>query len=253
MNAITQIDTAKAAPVQLPPQPDHAAIRSHIEMIHTLAKSFAEGEDFGGLLTLTRIDAKGAIFTERFAIGDVDNHVNAVISWSTHTGLNLYVPWAIFKKSMPRGSKGAEQHVVAALAFVGDLDVDTGKAGTGLAGLPLESPYVMETSEGNFQPVFPLAEALNPDEAKPIAVALSDAIGADNRTKDLSGLFRIAGTLNWPSAKKIERGRSPAPQLVTVKRAWTGELIESEAIEAAIKNLLSVGPSSIAARTSATP
>jgi predicted P-loop ATPase len=122
------------------------------------------------------------------------------------------------------------------LAFVGDLDADTGKAGTGLAGLPLASPYVMETSEGNFQPVFPLARALSPSEAKPIAVALGDAVGADSRTKDTSSLFRIAGTLNWPSKKKLERGRSGVPQLVTVKTVWTGDLVEPEAIQVAVRD-----------------
>jgi predicted P-loop ATPase len=212
--------------------PDHEAIRSHVAMLHTLAKA----ADVEGVLTLTRIDDKDKVFTERFAIGDVDNHTNAVIGWSTHPGLNLYMPWAIFRKDMPRGSKGAEDHVVAALAFVGDLDADTGKAGTGLDGLPLASPYVIETSEGNFQPVFPLARALSKGEAKPIAVALSDAIGADSRTKDTSGLFRIAGTLNWPSAKKVGRGRSALPQFVKVKTSWTGDLVEPEAIQAAVKD-----------------
>ena len=127
---------------------------------------------------------------------------------------------------MPRWSKGSESDVVAALAFVGDLDADTGKSGTGLDGLPLASPYILETSEGNYQPVFPLARALTQSDAKPIAVALGDAIGADSRTKDTSSLFRIAGTLNWPSKKKLERGRSPVPQLVSITTAWKGELVE---------------------------
>jgi predicted P-loop ATPase len=34
------------------------------------------------------------------------------------------------------------------MALVGDLDADTGKAGTGLDALPVKSPYVMETSAG---------------------------------------------------------------------------------------------------------
>jgi predicted P-loop ATPase len=227
MNAPANIDTTRAIP-----SPDHTAIRSHIEMQHALAKNAG----VEGVLTLTRIDGKDKIFTERFAIGDVDSHANAVIGWSSNTGVNLYSPWAIFRNDLPRGSKGAEEHVVAALAFVGDLDADNGKAGTGLVGLPLASPYIMETSEGNFQPVFPLARALSRAEAKPIAVALSDAIGADPRTKDTSGLFRIAGTLNWPSAKKLERGRSAVPQLVKVKLAWTGELVEPATIQAAVKD-----------------
>ena len=242
MNALTPIDTANATPA-----PDHAAIRSHIEMMHTLAKNAG----VEGVLTLTRMDEKENTLTEKFAIGDVDNHANAAIGWSANAGINLYSPWAIFRKDMPRWSKGAEKHVVAALAFVGDLDADTGKAATGLGGLPLASPYIMETSEGNFQPVFPLARALSQAEAKPIAVALGDAIGADSRTKDTSSLFRIAGTLNWPSAKKLERGRSPVPQLVKTRQAWTGELVEPEAIQAAAKDAKPTAKLSIVPKTTA--
>jgi len=241
------VDNTVEAPINAIPAPDQAAIRSHIEMMHTLAKN----ADVDGVLTLSRIDEKEKIFTERFAIGDVDNHANAVIGWSANTGINLYSPWAVFRRDMPRGSRGAEEYVVAALAFVGDLDADTGNAGTGLAGLPLASPYIMETSEGNFQPVFPLARALSHAEAKPIAVALSDAIGADSRTKDTSGLFRIAGTLNWPSAKKLERGRSKVPQLVKTKLAWTGELIDLATIQAAVKDAKPSTKLSIVPKTTA--
>jgi phage gp37-like protein len=96
----------------------------------------------------------------------------------------------------------------------------------------------LETSEGNYQPVFPLARALTQSDAKPIAVALGDAIGADSRTKDTSSLFRIAGTLNWPSKKKLERGRSPVPQLVSITTAWKGELVEPNALQEAIKDFV---------------
>jgi hypothetical protein len=215
------------------PQPDPEAIREHILMLHTLASN-AGGVD--GVLTLTRIDDKDNCFTERFAIGDSKGQADAVINWGSNGAkLNLYVPWTIFRKDMPRGSKGDENHVAALLAFVGDLDSDAGKTGLGLDELPLPAPYVVESSEGNFQPVFPLGRALSQAEAKPIAIALSDAIGGDSGTKDTSHLWRIPGTLNWPTQKKIERGRSPIPQLVTIKLAWSGETVEPEAIKEAVK------------------
>src|ERR1700761_2800617 len=50
------------------PTPDEAAIRKHVEMIHTLAK----GAGVDGILTFSRIDDKNNVNTERFAIGDVD-------------------------------------------------------------------------------------------------------------------------------------------------------------------------------------
>jgi hypothetical protein len=115
--------------------------------------------------------------------------------------------------------------------FVGDLDADTGKAG---GPLPVDAPYILETSAGNFQPVFPLATALLPNEAKPLAIALADAVGCDHRTKDISGIWRIPGTLNWPTKTKLGRGRSPEPQLVKVSTPWTGELIVPEKLAEAL-------------------
>jgi RepB DNA-primase from phage plasmid len=230
------------------PQPSEGMIISHVEMLHTLAKR----ADVDGILTFTRIDNKENVFTERFAIGDVERHANAIIGWSTHPNLNLYSPWAVFRKDMPHGRKGKEEDVVAALAFVGDLDADTGKAGTGLDGLPIESSYIIETSDGNFQPVFPLGRALGFAEAKSIAVALGDAIGADSRTKDVSGLFRIPGSLNWPTKRKLERGRSPVPQLVKTRLNWTGQLIEPEALQLAVKDFVKPQRASASANSGST-
>jgi RepB DNA-primase N-terminal domain len=145
--------------------------------------------------------------------------IDAIIAWVTHPNLNIYASYAILRKDLPPGTRGGEADVRAVLALVGDLDADIGKTGVGLNGLPLQPTYVVETSADNFHAVFPLERALLPSDAKPIAVALSDAIGGDSGTKDVSHLWRIPGTLNWPSAKKLARGRPKTPQLVTIKSA----------------------------------
>ena len=226
------------------PAPDHAAIRSHVELLHTLAK----GAGVEGILAFTRIDANNKTHTERFAIGDVDHMTDAIIGWSTHPDLNIYASYAIFRKDLPPGTPGGEADVRAVLALVGDLDSDVGKKGVGLNGLPMPPPYVVETSANNFHAVYPLGRALSPSDAKPIAVALSDAIGGDSGTKDVSHLWRIPGTLNWPSAKKLGRGRPKTPQLVTIKSAWTGETIDPDTLRQAATDFefakTSSGPSS---------
>jgi predicted P-loop ATPase len=227
MNAITQIDVAEPIP-----SPDFAAIRSHIKMLHDLAT----GAGVDGVLTLTRIDDEGGCFTERFAIGDVDTHTTATIGWASNPRLNLYVPWSIFRKDFPRGSKGGEDHVVALLAIVGDLDSDLGKTSVTLDGLLVQPTYVVETSRGNFHATYPLSRALSPKDAKPLATKMSEAIGGDNGTKDISHLWRIPGTLNWPSKKKLERGRPDVPQLVTVKQEWNGDLVDTDVLWEAVKD-----------------
>ena len=71
-------------------------------------------------------------------------------------------------------------------------------------------------------------------EAKPIAQALADAAGCDHRTKDVSGVWRIPGGLNWPNKKKVERGRTLDPQPVRIAKPWTDDLIDPEALQTAV-------------------
>jgi uncharacterized protein DUF5906/DNA primase RepB-like protein len=229
MNAHTHPDSEATTAL---PSPDHAAIRSHVDMLHTLAKR--AGVD--GILTFTRIDDKNKTHTERFAIGDVDRMADAIIGWSTHPNLNLYASQAIFRKDLPIWSSGKENDVLAVLSLVGDLDSDLGKKAVGLDRLPLPATYVVETSANNFHATFPLRRALSPADAKGLAVALSNAIGGDSGTKDISHLWRIPGTLNWPSKTKLARNRPATPQLVTVKLAWNGDTVEPEALWETVKN-----------------
>jgi hypothetical protein len=105
------------------PLPDHAAIRSHVELLHALAK----GAGVDGILTFTRIDANKKTHTEKFAMGNVDHMTDAIVGWATHPDLNIYAPYAIFRKDLPPGAKGREADVRAVLALVGDLDSDMGK------------------------------------------------------------------------------------------------------------------------------
>ena len=136
---------------------------------------------------------------------------DAVIGWSGNLNLNLYASFAIFRKDMaPCGARGGEADGLAFLAFVGDLDSNPGKTSVAITDLPLEAPYVIETSSGNFQPVWPLSKALSFKEAKPVAESLGNALRGDKGTKDMCHVWRIPGTLNWPT-RPSERGRSPIP------------------------------------------
>ena len=224
------------------PAPDSAAIRSHVELLHTLARSAG----VEGILAFTRIDANNKTHTERFAIGDVDHMTDAIIGWSTHPEVNIYASYAIFRKDLPPEAAGGEADVRAVLALVCDLDSDKGKKAVGLDGLPVEPPYVVETSADNFHAVYPLGRALSPKDAKRVAVALSDAIGGDSGTKDVSHLWRIPGTLNWPTARKLGRGRPKTPQLATIKSPWTGNTVDPDDLREAVKGFAKTnsGPSS---------
>jgi hypothetical protein len=62
-----------------------------------------------------------------------------------------------------------------------------------LGELPVEAPYIVETSPGNFQPVYIFERPLVAAVAKPVLAALSDSVGGDSGTKDCSHVWRIPG------------------------------------------------------------
>ena len=136
--------------------------------------------------------------------------------------LNLYIAWALFDPSMNPWKKGSEAEVVVSLAGVIDVDCDKGDS----SDIPLKASRRLETSPGNFQDFFVYPQPLPMIEAKPVARALhrlthkeenTDAKG-DSTTKDVSHIWRVPGTLNFPNADKIERrkaqGISTEPFLV---------------------------------------
>lgn len=211
---------------------DPGAICTHLEMLHGLAA--AAGVD--GYLALAgygedpHTGTKARERHEHFRIGDVDGMTRSVLAYQHLPNLNAYAPWAIVRKDIGAGKRGGERDVLVVLAFVADLDADTGKAGE----LPLSSPYEIETSPGNLQAVYPLSRALAPAEAKPLAEGLADAAGCDSRTKDLSGVWRIPGALNWPNRKKAGRGRDLTPCLVRVASSWNGDLVNPDDLRTAI-------------------
>jgi predicted P-loop ATPase len=213
---------------------DRGAVEQHLSLLHDLAR--ASGAD--GKLVLFAVGEnpqtgrKVKPLVQHFAIGDVSKMADAAAEYAQQVHVNIYAPWAVFRNDLERGAKGDEQHVVATLALVADLDND--KRELSLTALPVEAPYVIESSSGNFQPVFPFSRALANGEAKALAVSLSDFIGGDAGTKDLSHVWRVPGTLNWPNKKKLQRGRSPEPQPVRVAKPFTGTLVDPATLQAAL-------------------
>lgn len=173
-------------------------------------------------------DRPGAI--THHAIGDVDSMVEAIDAHLETPGANVYVGPQVMRRGLGRGKRGTESDIVAVLALVVDLDTDTGKAGD----LPLEPPYVLETSPGNWQPFYLLDRPLSVGEAKPLAAALRRATSSDAGTSDVCHVWRIPGTKNWPNAKKLARGRSPDPVPVSVAAEWDGSLTSVEELRAAL-------------------
>ncbi|MCK1728260.1 DNA-primase RepB domain-containing protein [Bradyrhizobium sp. 142] len=88
--------------------------------------------------------------------------------------------------------------------------------------MPVEPSYVIETSPGNTQQVILFDRPLRPEEVKPLAIGMKSAASCDHGTADISHVWRIPGTLNWPTKNKLARGRSAEPCSVLMKEEYQG-------------------------------
>ena len=163
---------------------------------------------------------------------DDPHAINRMVRWISlfdpanglHHSSNIYCPWAVFHSDIPKWSKGRECDIVAVLAAGADLDVDCGDSADlvsnprpssqrvpqiGKPSLSIRSRYVLLR-----QSLF-----LKPCIASP-ARSTTQALRGDNAAKDCSRAWRVAGTLNMPSAAKIARGRDPRPARVH----WVGRV-----------------------------
>lgn len=189
---------------------DRGAIEYHAGLLHRLAAGCS------GHLVLTPIVEGFPPRPQRFMIGRVDRMVAAIMAYDGVPGVNLYAGYHTMRHNLEPGKRGGERDVEWVLAGVVDVDNDAGKGGQ--AEIPLAASYVVSSSPGNFQCVYIFPKPLTACEAKPVLAALHAAIGGDVGQKDIAHVWRIPGTLNWPSKSKLARGRSPEPARVTIVR-----------------------------------
>ena len=200
---------------QTSPSFDEAAIRAHVSLLHERANGI------DGVLVVSTIfanagDKPGPVTHHN--VGDVDGMVEAITAHGATPGANVYTGLHLMRSGLERGRRGSVADIIAVLGVVVDLDSDTGKAGE----MPVAPDLVLETSPGNFQPFILFDRPATPNEAREIGLALREATGADHGTIDPAHVWRIPGTLNWPGATKLARGRSPEPVAVIVAEPYAG-------------------------------
>jgi hypothetical protein len=205
-------------------------IRTHVEMLHGLAK------DIDGVLVVSVFNAdlqndRGTITHHK--PGDVDCMIAAIEAHSETPGANVYVGLQVMRRGLQRGQRGTEADIVAVLGLVADMDGDTGK---NAGEYPVPPNYMLETSPGNLQPFWLFDRPVKPAEAKAIARGLKIATGADHGTADITHVWRVPGTKNWPNKTKLDRGRSADPASVIVSAPWDGSLTDPFALLSAVGN-----------------
>ncbi|MBF0259489.1 MAG: DUF3987 domain-containing protein [Desulfamplus sp.] len=153
--------------------------------------------------------------------------VNTISSLIQDQHRNVYMPLCLMREDLAAGKKGSEKDIVAVLGLVADFDDD--EADKWAERLPLEPSYVLETSQGRYQAAYLFNEPVTNeciDIVKSAAALLQKYSGCDFGTKDLSHIWRIDCTLNWPNKKKVEGGRPPEPQQVKMIKPFDGNPID---------------------------
>jgi len=209
------------------PSFDEATIRDHVSLLHERANGI------DGMLVVSTFfanagDKPGPVTHHH--VGDVNGMVEAIMAHSETPGVNVYTGLHLMRSGLERGRRGSVADIIAVLGVVVDLDSDTGKAGE----MPVAPDLVLETSPGNFQPFILFDRPATPNEAREIGLALREATGADHGTIDPAHVWRIPGTLNWPGATKLARGRSPEPVAVIVAEPYAGTVQSVADLKAAL-------------------
>ena len=104
------------------------------------------------------------------------------------------------------GDRGKLEDTAALFAYVGDRDGDKNKFGSEFVAPTI----TVETSPGNAHHWYALDRALAAKDAQNFGVAIRATLGADNNSANPTQPYRVAGTPNYPSKAKRERGRVEA-------------------------------------------
>lgn len=188
----------------------------HTRMIHDLA------QDIDGKLILASYGEGLTSKIRHFKIGEYEAMAACAERWSKEPRRNVYAPLVVMSHDLKNGLKGGEEDIVAVLGIVADFDDEDAKDWK--KRLPCEPDYVYETSKGRFQAAYLFERPLTLAEAKSLGIRLKAFSGCDHGTADMSHIWRLPDTKNYPSQKKLNEGRSPEPQTVKIVKLLGGSL-----------------------------
>jgi AAA domain/RepB DNA-primase from phage plasmid/IclR helix-turn-helix domain len=161
----------------------------------------------------------------RFMLDDVERMIAAAVA-DSENGHNVYVEGRTVREGLQGRKRGGFEDTVAVFAYTVDGDADKGMGWTPTVPVSM----TVETSPGNFHHWLFLKEAITDwGRAKELGDRIRAAVGADHDTGTITQPYRVAGTVNYPGCKKIERGRVTVPTRIVefdLEALWTQEDIE---------------------------
>jgi hypothetical protein len=204
-----------------------STVREFIRTITAQAKAATNGHEQSGLLQLSRLHPTSEdLVPSRFTLDDVEHMIRAAVD-DSEAGHNVYIEGRTVRRDLRGNARGKLTDTAAVFALVVDSDADKQM---GWIPSPTTRPSMtVETSPGNHQYWLFLREAISPELAQKLGERIRRAVNSDHDTGNPVQPYRVAGTTNYPSPKKIQRGRVIVPtRLVEFdpEILWTPEDIE---------------------------
>lgn len=197
---------------------DEAMVWQFITIISEHAAQLAKSNGRAGVLQLCCLSPHdGKMVPHRFKLDDIEAMVR-VATGAANAALNVYADARTVRPGLQGRARGTLADTEYVLALVVDADHDKGKGGA----LAIRPSLTIETSPGNFQHWFLLAQPIPVGQAQAIGDALRVYAGADAATGVVTQCYRVAGTPNFPSKTKRARGRVTVEPTRIVE--WSGRL-----------------------------
>jgi predicted transcriptional regulator len=184
-----------------------STVREFLQIISDQAKAATAGLERPGVLQMSRLHpASEQLVPSRFLIGDVEHMVAAAIS-DSEAGHNVYIEGRTVREDLRGSARGTLEDTRAVFAITVDSDADKGMGWSPTVPVSM----TVETSPGNYQYWFFLREAVTPQVGKALGERIRAATRTDHDTGNVVQPYRVAGTVNYPNAAKIRRGRVTVP------------------------------------------
>jgi Virulence-associated protein E/RepB DNA-primase from phage plasmid len=180
-----------------------STVREFLTAITTQAKAALDGIKQPGYLQMSRLHPTSEdIVPCRYNLDDVEVMIRTAISDSEH-GHNVYFEGRIVRPGLQGKKRGKLEDTAAVFALVIDSDADKG-----MAWIPTVRPSMsVATSPGNFQYWFFLEKAIDAEQARKLGEQIRRVASSDDDTGNPTQPYRVAGTVNYPNAVKVARGR----------------------------------------------
>jgi hypothetical protein len=212
--------------------PDSHEVRKFIEIIVAQARAATKHLKEPGLLQVSLLHPLSADMGPfyRYALDNpklVEQMTKEIVS-ASESGHNTYLEARTIRRGLRGKKRGEAEDSVAVFASVVDSDADKGESWT--PNVPV-SLSVQTSPPSNEHSWLFWERALDFKTGQEFGARLRAATKTDKPTGNITQPYRIAGTVNYPSDKKKQRGRVNVGTRILnfdAKVLWTPEQFEQQ-------------------------